>query len=117
MLRSPPNHAVSWVQSCGAWLGPGATLVAEAPGKDLQRRWYFFNVFVSVVWSGLSYSLEVAEPVGSPLSPDSPGMQVSVTTTVACLQLAADPGTGWKAQFRVLVLRTLVSPGAPSSQG
>lgn len=92
-------------------------LAAEAPGKDSRGRWYGFSVFVSVAWGGLSHSVEAAEPAGSPPSPDSPGMQVSVATAAACLQLAAHPRAGWKGQFWVLVVEHTSLPWRTQQSG
>lgn len=99
-------------------------LVAEAPGKDGQRRWYFFSVLEAdskrgVGWTELQLGrTEVAEPAGACCPPtalacryQSPQWQCAYS-----FLLAGDPGTGWEVQFWVLVLSTLVSPGAPSSQ-
>lgn len=52
-LGEPLSQAVPWVQSCSVCLSPGSTVVAEAPGKDLQMRWHFSSVVLSVGWTEL----------------------------------------------------------------
>lgn len=91
---SPLSQAPPWVQSCGAWLGPGSMLMADAPGRDVQRRWCFFSVLVTynkwgvVEWvtPGKDRSCRACRCL---LSSDSPGMLIPVTTNTACPQLSA----------------------------
>lgn len=85
MLMSPLSQAPPWVQSCGTGLGPASMLMADAPGRDVQRRWYFFSVLVTYIKWGVvdwvtAWKDRSCRACRCLLSSDSSGMLIPVTT-------------------------------------